>query len=237
MCLRSFASRGRGFRRDLRRRRAGPRSPRLALGLVLALLCSGAAAGPAPASPGPLPASPGQAAARAHARGLVSTLATAPGPWRLPADGPVAALFVAPSVRWGPGHRGVDLRVGVGAPVLAPQDGVVAFIGRVVDRGVVTIRHADGLLTSLEPVTPGVAVGDEVEAGSTVAVLSDESGHCDGCLHWGVRRGSDYLDPLGLLGREPVVLLPVPVSPGRPPAGTCEAAAWPRCASGRSGTP
>jgi hypothetical protein len=29
------------------------------------------------------------------------------------------------------------------------------------------------------------------------------------CLHWGLRRGADYLDPLALLGLGPVRLLPV----------------------------
>lgn len=157
-------------------------------------------------------------------------------PWRLPADGRVATLFAAPPARWGPGHRGIDITAAVGSTVRAPQRGVVLFVGTVVDRGVVTLRHDGGLRSSLEPVTASVAVGDTVEAGAGIGVVSAEPAHCPGCLHWGVRAGTDYLDPLSLFDREPVVLLPAALSPDPPPGGTCAAGAWPPCASARSGT-
>ncbi|WP_372593172.1 murein hydrolase activator EnvC [Actinotalea sp.] len=157
-------------------------------------------------------------------------------PWALPADGPVAGLFAAPAVRWGPGHRGVDLLTGVGAPVASPRGGVVSFVGSVAGRGVVTVQHQDGLRSSLEPVTATVALGDRVETGTPLGHVSDEAAHCSGCLHWGVRRGSDYLDPLGLLPGHPVVLLAGALRPGPPPGGRCAAGASPRCASARSVT-
>ncbi len=170
--------------------------------------------------------------------GDVSGTRPAPaGTWRLPAAGEVAALFVAPSIRWGPGHRGIDIAARVGARVVAPRPGVVVFVGTVVDRGVVTLRHAGGLRTSLEPVSATVVVGQSVTAGEEIGVVSPDRAHCPGCLHWGVRAGTDYVDPLSLLAREPVVLLPAGISPGRPPGGTCAAGASPRCASGRSATP
>lgn len=155
--------------------------------------------------------------------------------WLLPSAGPVAALFLAPDSPWGPGHRGIDLVAGDGAPVTAPRAGVVAFAATVVDRGVLTLEHPGGLRTSLEPVAPSVGVGDVVRAGELLGTVGAGAGHCVGCLHWGVRSGSRYLDPLGLLARTPVVLLPA-LSPARPPGGRCADGAWPPCASGRSAT-
>jgi murein DD-endopeptidase MepM/ murein hydrolase activator NlpD len=76
---------------------------------------------------------------------------------------------------------------------------------------VLTLAHPGGLRTSLEPVRPLVVTGQQVRRGAAVAVLTAERGHCgaETCLHWGVRRGQVYLDPLALLGPpDPPVLLP-----------------------------
>ena len=129
--------------------------------------------------------------------------------YRAPTVGSVLRLFDPPAHRWSPGHRGVDLACDDGI-VGAPGGGVISFSGTVVDRGVVTITHADGLRTSLEPVADAPPAGTTVRAGDPVGVV-ESVGHCRrACVHWGVRRGETYLDPLSLLGREPVVLLPVP---------------------------
>ena len=137
------------------------------------------------------------------------------GSYTLPvAEARVMALFDAPARPWGAGHRGVDLEARAADPVRSPGPGVVAFVGRVVDRDVVAITHPDGLRTSLEPVTGIVAVGMPVDQGQAVGTVQGEVGsHCapSECVHWGVRRGQAYLDPLTLLPRaDPVVLLPVP---------------------------
>lgn len=132
--------------------------------------------------------------------------------YHAPVTGPVRVLrpFVAPAQRWSPGHRGVDLALDEGGTVVAPGPGTVTVASGVVDRGVVTIAHPDGRRSSLEPVTATVAVGQPVAAGEPVGSLSDERSHCTpACLHWGVREGDAYLDPLALLpGGGPVVLLP-----------------------------
>lgn len=165
-----------------------------------------------------------------------------PATVRLPVDDTrVLRAFVAPSVRWGPGHRGVDLAAAVGAPVRAPADGVVVVAQRVVDRDVLTILHGDGLRSSLEPVQADLPVGAAVRAGQVVGHVVT-GGHCAGCVHWGVRDGERYVDPLALLHRDVVVrLLPSGrrhgrVSRARSPAATSAGAASRPCASGRSGT-
>ena len=98
----------------------------------------------------------------------------------------------------------------MGATVYAPAPGTVTFVGRVVDRDVVTISHG-ALRSSLEPVTATVAKGAAVAAGTAVGTVGRDPGHCAPrtCVHWGVRAGDTYVDPLDLLaGFGPVVLLP-----------------------------
>jgi murein DD-endopeptidase MepM/ murein hydrolase activator NlpD len=92
-----------------------------------------------------------------------------PEEWRLPVPAAlVTAPFVAPAHAYGPGHRGVDVASGSGSSdVLAAADGTVAFAGPVAGRGVITIDHGDGWVTSVEPVESTVAVGDVVIAGDT----------------------------------------------------------------------
>jgi murein DD-endopeptidase MepM/ murein hydrolase activator NlpD len=57
-----------------------------------------------------------------------------------------------------------------------------------------------------------VRAGDVVGAGQLIGVVVADGSHCapTTCLHWGVRVGDDYVDPLTLLpGAGPVVLLPL----------------------------
>ncbi|HEX5332651.1 MAG TPA: M23 family metallopeptidase [Cellulomonas sp.] len=131
-----------------------------------------------------------------------------------PLDGPVTVVraFEAPPAPWAAGHRGVDLAAPDGTPVLAPSDGVVTFAGPVAGRPVVVVSHPDGLRSSLEPVVGSVRVGDPVTRGQVVGMLADVSAHCAPrrCVHWGVRAGETYLDPMSLLPiHGPVVLLPL----------------------------
>lgn len=131
----------------------------------------------------------------------------------LAGDPIVVRPFDAPAAAWAPGHRGVDLAGTEGQPVLAPASGIVTFAGTVVDRGVVTIIDPTGLRTSLEPVLWSVGAGTRVQRGDPVGTIQAVAGHCAPatCLHWGVRRGDVYLDPLLLVHPiGPVVLLPDP---------------------------
>lgn len=123
--------------------------------------------------------------------------------------------FDPPAQRWQPGHRGVDLGARGGAAVLAARAGTVTFAGPVVDRGVVSVLHPDGVTTTYEPVTPRVRRGEHVRTGQVLGYL--DAGHrgctAAACLHWGARRGAgrsaEYLNPLGLLGVLRVRLKPV----------------------------
>lgn len=134
--------------------------------------------------------------------------------WPVPAPHPVLRAFEEPEHPYGPGHRGIDIGVtGEGAQVRAVEAGTVRFSGTVAGRGVVSVTHADGLLSTYEPVSGTVEVGTAVLAGEVLGTLEQRSelAHCaeETCLHLGARRGGDYLDPQLLLGlRGPSVLLP-----------------------------
>jgi hypothetical protein len=148
--------------------------------------------------------------------------------WVAPLAGRVVVrrAFAPPSVRWGPGHRGVDLAARAGAPVRAVGAGSVTYAGTLAGRGVLTVTHG-ALRTTYEPVSPLVPVGSVVAAGEVVALL--DAGHAaagrpgEEVLHWGLLRGEAYLDPLSLLDRGPSRLLPVAPAP----RGVAPDLSWP----------
>jgi murein DD-endopeptidase MepM/ murein hydrolase activator NlpD len=145
--------------------------------------------------------------------GSATTPAPAPASWSWPLSPKPSVLrtFDPPDKPWLSGHRGVDLGpTSDGAPVTAPADGVVTFAGVVVDRPVLSIDHGDGHKSSFEPVTSDLKAGDAVRKGQVIGAL--EAGHCSSatCLHWGVRRGEDYVNPLGFVeDMRPSILLPL----------------------------
>ncbi|WP_432487770.1 murein hydrolase activator EnvC family protein [Kineococcus sp. SYSU DK018] len=161
-------------------------------------------AGPAPSGPTPATAASAPGPVRGGA-----------GPWTWPLEPrPVVLRGYDDVGRYAPGHRGLDLAASPGQQVLAPAAGAVVFAGPVAGRGVVVLEHAGGLRTSYEPVTASAPVGTRLERGDVLGALA-EVVHCGQgpCLHLGLRRDQDYLDPLPLLEPAPApVLLPL----GRP---------------------
>jgi hypothetical protein len=122
----------------------------------------------------------------------------------------VTRRFEPPPGPYAAGHRGVDLAGAAGAPVLSAADGVVAFAGMVAGRPVVSVDHRGGLRTTYEPVRGVVAAGRAVARGAPLGVLLPGHAGCpvQACLHWGLRRGDVYLDPLSRLAPPRVRLLP-----------------------------
>ena len=132
--------------------------------------------------------------------------------WPLSPRPAVVGEWVPPAQRWAQGHRGVDLDAAPAATVRAPAAGTVSFVGFVVDRPVLTLDHGGGVRSSFEPVESALVAGDRVRRGQVVGVLRGRD-HCGPrtCLHWGVRRDGEYVNPLQFVGAlEPSVLLPVP---------------------------
>jgi murein DD-endopeptidase MepM/ murein hydrolase activator NlpD len=89
-------------------------------------------------------------------------------------------------------------------------DGVVVFAGMVAGRPVVSVDHAGGLRTTYDRST---RVGGPVRVRRRGRSGRWSGGHAGcpvaACLHWGLRRGEDYLDPLSLLAPPEVRLLPM----------------------------
>jgi murein DD-endopeptidase MepM/ murein hydrolase activator NlpD len=166
--------------------------------LVLPLLFVAVAYPPLPATAGP----PGPSEAAPPSATAV---------WTSPVSGArVTRPFQPPPGPFAAGHRGVDLAGSPWTPVLAAGDGVVVFAGMVAGRPVISIDHAGGLRTTYEPVDASVAAGMRVTRGSPIGTLAAGHSGCpvSACLHWGLRRGETYLDPLALLRPPRVRLLP-----------------------------
>jgi murein DD-endopeptidase MepM/ murein hydrolase activator NlpD len=151
----------------------------------------------------------------------VATAAVAPGAgsspppdgavWVWPVEGAraVAEPFVAPAHEFAAGHRGIDLELLHSGVVRAPAGGIVAFSGQVAGRGIVTIDHGGGLVTTLEPVESELAEGTAVSRGEMVGILALGGHTAPGRLHFGVRLDGRYINPILLLGGVPrAVLVP-----------------------------
>jgi murein DD-endopeptidase MepM/ murein hydrolase activator NlpD len=97
--------------------------------------------------------------------------------------------------------------------VVAAADGTVTYAGVLAGRGVVVVDHGE-VRTTYEPVAATVAVGEVVSRGQPIGRLQAGHASCPGrtCLHWGLREGDTYLDPLLLLGGT-IRLLPASATP------------------------
>jgi len=130
---------------------------------------------------------------------------------RLAQVGVILADFDPPSRKWGAGHRGIDLAAKAGQTVRSPAPGTLTFAGLVAGKPVAVITHADGTRSTFEPVTASVALHSSISAGQSFGTVTPaQASHCGTaeCIHWGLRLGSQYLDPWPLVSpRVTIVLL------------------------------
>ncbi|MET1063640.1 MAG: peptidoglycan DD-metalloendopeptidase family protein [Arthrobacter sp.] len=161
-----------------------------------------------------IPASAGTGVAAVPGGNASPSVAAGEWSWPLSPKPAVMRGYDPPAQPWLSGHRGVDLRAASdGARVTSPAAGTVAFVGVVVDRPVITVDHGNGLRSSFEAVRSDLKSGAVVAEGEVLGWI--QPGHCgpDPCVHWGVRNGEAYLNPLGFVtDLRPSVLLP-PVDP------------------------
>ena len=98
-------------------------------------------------------------------------------------------------------HKGVDLIAPAGSQVVASADGEVGDITySVLDGTVVEIVHADGIKTVYKSLSNEVlvAVGDKVNAGQAIGVVSDSAGSevAEGAhVHFEVYKDGQVVDP------------------------------------------
>lgn len=113
------------------------------------------------------------------------------------------------------GHRGIDYEATLGQAVFAPADGQVHFVGKVVDRQLISLDHGQQLLSAFEPVCSQLTEGEFVDSGELIGEVCEGQAsyevHCEStiCLHFSVRKNGEYLSPLWFTGElMPSRLLP-----------------------------
>jgi hypothetical protein len=122
--------------------------------------------------------------------------------WTPPVSGQVVRPFDEPIARYAAGHRGVDFAAPAGGPVSAANDGTVSFAGDVAGSLHVVVAHDGGIRTSYSFLSRvDVRTGQRVRRGQVVGAAGGVGdGHLVGVLHFGVRIGDRYIDPMVLFG-------------------------------------
>lgn len=182
----------------------GPRAPRrpprrARPAVVLLALVVGAASWPA------APAAGAAAAGGAPTAGARSEPGGGrrAGRWVRPVPGPVRVPFLEPAGPYGAGHRGADLAARPGEAVVAAGDGEVTFAGAVAGTLHVVVAHPGGLRTSYSFLaSTSTRRGRTVLRGEVVGRAGGPSApaHPGGAVHFGLRVGERYVDPMALLG-------------------------------------
>ena len=160
------------------------------------VLAAPAAAALTPPQPSPSPATAAAAPERRPAP-VRHVRQPAPEAFLWPVAAPLVDLFRPPATPYGRGNRGIDFDTVAGQPVVAAAPGDVLFAGAVGHTMHVVVAHPGGLRTGysfLQHV--GVGKGQRIERGQVVGRAGDT-------LHFGVRVGAAYVDPLVFLGRHP----------------------------------
>ena len=113
-----------------------------------------------------------------------------------PVPGPISRHFEPPPTPYSAGHRGIDFRAPVGTSVVAAAAGTVSFAGQVGGSLFVSIDHTGGLKTTYSFLSAVlVKKGQTVTQGQQIARSGPGAAGEDPNLHFGLRSGTDYLDP------------------------------------------
>jgi murein DD-endopeptidase MepM/ murein hydrolase activator NlpD len=95
-------------------------------------------------------------------------------------------------------HRGIDVATRMNAPIIAPADGVVTYVGR--DRGygrVISIKHGKGLITRYAHLHKAlVKKGDYVKRGEAIALVGNSGRSTGPHLHYEVHLNGMAVNPL-----------------------------------------
>jgi len=132
---------------------------------------------------------------------LLATFSWAGDMFDWPVNGQVLKQFIQNE------HRGVDISASVGDPVVAAQDGVVHWIGKLPGgEPCISIDHPNGLSTTYLPVKATVSKGQSIKKGEKIGELSSEIDKSSDAphLHLGLfktetRLNKQYLNPLDYL--------------------------------------
>ena len=132
-----------------------------------------------------------------------SILLSIPSLW--PVFGPITSAFgdnrpSSPS-RGTRFHQGVDISVAPGTPILAPADGVVSYIGREWDYGLmVCLDHGHGFSTAYGHLKAiAVRTGDKVRMGQVIGTVGLSGNSTGPHLHYEVRIQGNPVNPFRYL--------------------------------------
>ncbi|MDR0966142.1 MAG: M23 family metallopeptidase [Myxococcales bacterium] len=98
-------------------------------------------------------------------------------------------------------HQGIDLRAAIGTPVWSVADGTVtrAIKGDKAAGTYLFVRHANGMETTylhLSRIADGIQVGSRVKQKQIIAYSGNTGRSTGPHLHYGMKRGSSYVNPL-----------------------------------------
>jgi murein DD-endopeptidase MepM/ murein hydrolase activator NlpD len=113
-----------------------------------------------------------------------------------PVNGKVIGTF-GPIDQWRR-RDGIDIAARRGAPVLAAQDGIVAYAGGGIPGygEMILLRHDQGYITTYaHNATLLVEVGDVVQRGQVIARVGDTGEATQSILHFELRKGRTPIDP------------------------------------------
>ena len=114
-----------------------------------------------------------------------------------PIRGPIARHFEPPPTPYSPGHRGIDFNAPQDSTVVAAAPGTISFAGQVAGQLYVTIDHGGGYRSTCSFLSQILVVeGQAVIQGQLIG--RSGAGNADSGtphLHFGLRLGSDYVDP------------------------------------------
>ncbi|MGH6902630.1 MAG: peptidoglycan DD-metalloendopeptidase family protein [Geminicoccaceae bacterium] len=136
-----------------------------------------------------------------HSQGSVRLATGAPPPldgddFLWPVNGKVIGAF-GPIDQWRR-RDGIDIAARRGAPVLAAQDGIVAYAGDGIPGygEMILLRHDQGYITTYaHNATLLVEVGDVVQRGQVIARVGDTGDATQSMLHFELRKGRTPIDP------------------------------------------
>ena len=123
--------------------------------------------------------------------------------WASPLRGPITQYFGQRLTRYGI-HRGIDIDGNTGDPVRAAATGTVIAAGWVDPcSGIaVGLDHGSGLSSWYRHLSSvGVRVGRRVSVGSIIGRVGNTGCSLGSHLHFAIRRGDTYLDPLRYVPR------------------------------------
>jgi murein DD-endopeptidase MepM/ murein hydrolase activator NlpD len=124
-----------------------------------------------------------------------------------PVNGKVIASFGR--TQQGQRRNGIDIAAREGAPVLAAEDGLVAYAGEGIHGygRLILLRHGEGYITAYGyNAALLVEVGELVQRGQVIARVGSTGNATRSMLHFELRKGRKPIDPQSVLVREPTAV-------------------------------